>query len=204
MFVVGLGMVGIGTQTELVSLRRALLTAYLAFIEKLLNLDVSMQYRVVTCGEEVHRTQSSSCRSYSISYCYEPVAYNRVALTEYFQHRNVEKLYLNQGNYCSASPTDRMIDPSVHQPIGIPLRTRQDSSSMSVKRSPRFHLPTIPLRLRRVGPSHMTSACWLQALRLHYRALSSERSAESLFTGTSLISTTCWSIRGRRELRAKP
>jgi nitrite reductase (NAD(P)H) len=25
------------------------------------------------------------------------VAYNRVALTDYFQHRNVEKLYLNQG-----------------------------------------------------------------------------------------------------------
>lgn len=25
------------------------------------------------------------------------VAYNRVALTEYFQHRNVEKLYLNKG-----------------------------------------------------------------------------------------------------------
>lgn len=27
------------------------------------------------------------------------VAYNRVALTEYFQHRNVEKLYLNQGTH---------------------------------------------------------------------------------------------------------
>lgn len=25
------------------------------------------------------------------------LAYNRVALTEYFQHRSVEKLYLNQG-----------------------------------------------------------------------------------------------------------
>ena len=31
--------------------------------------------------------------------CIDPrlVAYNRVALTDYFQHRNVEKLYLNQG-----------------------------------------------------------------------------------------------------------
>ncbi|KAI0086009.1 nitrite reductase [Irpex rosettiformis] len=58
-FVVGLGMVGI------------------AFIEKILNLDTSMKYKVVTCGEESH------------------LAYNRVSLTDYFQHRNVEKLYLN-------------------------------------------------------------------------------------------------------------
>lgn len=26
------------------------------------------------------------------------LAYNRVALTDYFQHRSVEKLYLNQGD----------------------------------------------------------------------------------------------------------
>lgn len=29
------------------------------------------------------------------------LAYNRVALTEYFQHRSVEKLYLNDGGYLS-------------------------------------------------------------------------------------------------------
>ncbi|OCH89826.1 nitrite reductase [Obba rivulosa] len=62
-FVVGLGMVGI------------------AFIEKLLNLDTAGQYRIVTCGEEMH------------------LAYNRVALTEYFQHRSVEKLYLNSAEW---------------------------------------------------------------------------------------------------------
>ncbi|KAI6106917.1 hypothetical protein EDD16DRAFT_1489574 [Pisolithus croceorrhizus] len=50
----------------------------IAFIEKMLNLDEARHYRVVTCGEEAH------------------LAYNRVALTEYFQHRSVEKLYLNQ------------------------------------------------------------------------------------------------------------
>ncbi|KAI6107610.1 hypothetical protein EDD17DRAFT_629483 [Pisolithus thermaeus] len=50
----------------------------IAFIEKILNLDEARHYRVVTCGEEAH------------------LAYNRVALTEYFQHRSVEKLYLNQ------------------------------------------------------------------------------------------------------------
>ncbi|KAG5728415.1 Nitrite reductase [NAD(P)H] [Termitomyces sp. T112] len=58
-FVVGLGMVGI------------------AFIEKLLNLDVDQKYFIVTCGEESH------------------LAYNRVGLTEYFEHRNIEDLYLN-------------------------------------------------------------------------------------------------------------
>ncbi|KAK7058498.1 hypothetical protein VNI00_002132 [Paramarasmius palmivorus] len=49
----------------------------IAFIEKLLGLDEAKRYRIVTCGEEDH------------------LAYNRVALTEYFQHRSVEKLYLN-------------------------------------------------------------------------------------------------------------
>ncbi|KAJ7145360.1 nitrite reductase [Mycena crocata] len=58
-FVAGLGMVGI------------------AFIEKLLNLDVDKKYFIVTCGEEQY------------------FAYNRVGLTEYFEHRNVANLYLN-------------------------------------------------------------------------------------------------------------
>ncbi|KAG1902240.1 uncharacterized protein F5891DRAFT_1025513 [Suillus fuscotomentosus] len=50
----------------------------IAFIEKMLTLDEAKRYRLVTCGEESH------------------LAYNRVALTDYFQHRSVEKLYLNQ------------------------------------------------------------------------------------------------------------
>lgn len=50
----------------------------IAFIEKMLALDPDKRYRLVTCGEESH------------------LAYNRVALTDYFQHRSVEKLYLNQ------------------------------------------------------------------------------------------------------------
>ncbi|KAI0353217.1 nitrite reductase [Trametes cingulata] len=53
----------------------------IAFIEKLLDLDTAHQYRIVTCGEETH------------------LAYNRVALTEYFQHRNIEKLYLNPADW---------------------------------------------------------------------------------------------------------
>ncbi|WVF71032.1 nitrite reductase [NAD(P)H], large subunit [Kwoniella sp. CBS 6097] len=57
--VVGLGMVGI------------------AFIEKMLTLDVQGKYFIRTCGEE------------------PTLAYNRVGLTEYFQHRNIEDLYLN-------------------------------------------------------------------------------------------------------------
>ncbi|KAJ2923968.1 hypothetical protein H1R20_g13130, partial [Candolleomyces eurysporus] len=49
----------------------------IAFIEKMLGLDDKGKYFIVTCGEEKH------------------FAYNRVGLTEYFEHRNVENLYLN-------------------------------------------------------------------------------------------------------------
>ncbi|EPS95679.1 hypothetical protein FOMPIDRAFT_57024 [Fomitopsis schrenkii] len=87
-FVVGLGMVGI------------------AFIEKLLNLDAASEYRIVTCGEEVH------------------LAYNRVALTEYFQHRSIERLYLNPPNWYATQDSNRFtfyvgetvikIDPDTH------------------------------------------------------------------------------------------
>ncbi|KAF7300645.1 NAD(P)H nitrite reductase [Mycena chlorophos] len=50
----------------------------IAFIEKLLNLDAERKkYLVVTCGEENY------------------FAYNRVGLTDYFEHRNVASLYLN-------------------------------------------------------------------------------------------------------------
>ncbi|KAI0820586.1 nitrite reductase [Trametes gibbosa] len=86
--VVGLGMVGI------------------AFIEKLLDLDTTQQYRIVTCGEESH------------------LAYNRVALTEYFQHRNIEKLYLNPAEWYAKQDPKRFsfhvgeavvsLDPSTH------------------------------------------------------------------------------------------
>ncbi|KAJ7512051.1 nitrite reductase [Mycena galericulata] len=69
-FVAGLGMVGI------------------AFIEKLLNLDVQKKYFVVTCGEEQH------------------FAYNRVGLTEYFEHRNVENLYLNPPSWYAEQQPD--------------------------------------------------------------------------------------------------
>ncbi|KAK7019045.1 NAD(P)H nitrite reductase [Favolaschia claudopus] len=70
-FVAGLGMVGI------------------AFIEKILALDVQKKYFVVTCGEEQH------------------FAYNRVGLTEYFEHRNIENLYLNPPSwYAAQQPED--------------------------------------------------------------------------------------------------
>ncbi|PIL30050.1 hypothetical protein GSI_07962 [Ganoderma sinense ZZ0214-1] len=53
----------------------------IAFIGKLLGLDTAQRYRVITCGEETH------------------LAYNRVALTDYFQHRNIEKLYLESPDW---------------------------------------------------------------------------------------------------------
>ncbi|KAL2016862.1 hypothetical protein VTK56DRAFT_2896 [Thermocarpiscus australiensis] len=50
----------------------------IAFIEKLLKLDArTREYNIVVVGEEPH------------------VAYNRVGLTSFFQHRKVEDLYLN-------------------------------------------------------------------------------------------------------------
>jgi nitrite reductase (NAD(P)H) len=47
----------------------------IAFIEKLLGLDSQKKYFIITCGEEVH------------------LAYNRVGLTEYFEHRNVTSFH---------------------------------------------------------------------------------------------------------------
>ncbi|KAF8641373.1 hypothetical protein AX16_009994 [Volvariella volvacea WC 439] len=61
----------------------------IAFIEKLLNLDDKKKYLIITCGEEPH------------------LAYNRVGLTEYFEHRNVENLYLNPPSWYAAQQPDR-------------------------------------------------------------------------------------------------
>ncbi|GAA98797.1 uncharacterized protein L969DRAFT_50632 [Mixia osmundae IAM 14324] len=78
----------------------------IAFIEKMLNLDTEGKYFIVTCGEEQH------------------LAYNRVGLTEYFEHRNVDDLLLNPPSwYAKHSPsrfayhlgeTVLKIDPEAH------------------------------------------------------------------------------------------
>lgn len=63
-----------------------------AFIEKLLKLDTrSREYDVVVIGEEPH------------------LAYNRVGLTSFFDHRKVENLYLNpQDWYTSHAPENKL------------------------------------------------------------------------------------------------
>lgn len=54
------------------------------FSEKLLKLDVKRrEYDVIVIGEENH------------------LAYNRVGLTSFFQHRKVENLYLNPEDWVS-------------------------------------------------------------------------------------------------------
>ncbi|KAI9789515.1 MAG: hypothetical protein M1833_002302 [Piccolia ochrophora] len=59
----------------------------IAFIEKLLKLDAKRrEYNVVVIGEEAH------------------VAYNRVGLTAFFQHRKVEDLYLNPKDWYASMP----------------------------------------------------------------------------------------------------
>jgi len=59
----------------------------ISFIEKLLKLDVKRrEYDIIVIGEEPH------------------LAYNRVGLTSFFQHRQVENLYLNPKEWYSAMP----------------------------------------------------------------------------------------------------
>ncbi|KAI6028258.1 hypothetical protein EDC04DRAFT_2899029 [Pisolithus marmoratus] len=79
--VVGLGMVGI------------------AFIEKILNLDEARHYRIRGSPwlSRLRRTAETH------------LAYNRVALTEYFQHRSVEKLYLNQVEWYAQQDPEHFI-----------------------------------------------------------------------------------------------
>ncbi|KAK7753894.1 hypothetical protein SLS62_004260 [Diatrype stigma] len=64
----------------------------IAFIEKLLKLDArAREYDVVVIGEEPH------------------LAYNRVGLTGFFQHRKVENLYLNPEEwYASHAPENKL------------------------------------------------------------------------------------------------
>lgn len=58
-----------------------------AFIEKLLKLDVKRrEYDITVIGEEPH------------------LAYNRVGLTSFFQHREAENLYLNPASWYASMP----------------------------------------------------------------------------------------------------
>ncbi|KAF2089627.1 nitrite reductase [Saccharata proteae CBS 121410] len=59
----------------------------ISFIEKLMKLDVKRrEYDIIVIGEEPH------------------LAYNRVGLTSFFQHRQVENLYLNPKEWYSSMP----------------------------------------------------------------------------------------------------
>jgi nitrite reductase (NAD(P)H) len=59
----------------------------ISFIEKLMKLDVNRrEYDVIVIGEEPH------------------LAYNRVGLTSFFQHREVENLYLNPASWYASMP----------------------------------------------------------------------------------------------------
>lgn len=59
----------------------------IAFIEKLMKLDVKRrEYDIIVIGEEAH------------------LAYNRVGLTSFFEHRQVENLYLNPESWYSSMP----------------------------------------------------------------------------------------------------
>ncbi|KAH7909470.1 hypothetical protein BJ138DRAFT_1066987 [Hygrophoropsis aurantiaca] len=83
----------------------------IAFIEKMLNLDEPKRYRIVTCGEELH------------------LAYNRVALTDYFQHRSVEKLYLNQVDWYAQQDPDRFVFHTGEQVTSLNTDARSVTTS---------------------------------------------------------------------------
>lgn len=60
--------------------------------EKIIKLDAkNRQYDIVVIGEEAH------------------VAYNRVGLTSFFEHREVEQLYLNPKEWVSAKEYKQII-----------------------------------------------------------------------------------------------
>ncbi|KAH7886820.1 hypothetical protein F5I97DRAFT_1058573 [Phlebopus sp. FC_14] len=88
-----------------------------AFIEKMLNLDEAKRYRLVTCGEEAH------------------LAYNRVALTDYFQHRSVEKLYLNKVEWYAQQDPQRFLFYTSEQVTAIDT----DAHAITTSNGRRIH-----------------------------------------------------------------
>jgi nitrite reductase (NAD(P)H) len=89
----------------------------LAFIEKLLQSDEEgRRYSVVTCGEEPF------------------VAYNRVGLTEYFQHRNIEELYLNDLSWYAEQEPERF---QFHIGEAVSRRVRRSGDARSSNWLPR-------------------------------------------------------------------
>lgn len=102
-----------------------------AFIEKLLKLDDRRQeYSILVLGEEPH------------------IAYNRVGLTSYFEHREVEKLYLNPKSWYddqySLGKLNYMLSTTVAG-INPTTRTITTHSSISVPATPiTTHYPVSP------------------------------------------------------------
>ncbi|GJN72012.1 nitrite reductase [NAD(P)H] [Purpureocillium lilacinum] len=63
----------------------------IAFIEKLLKYDArTREYNITVLGEESH------------------LAYNRVGLTSFFEHRKIENLYLNPAEWYTSAPKDAL------------------------------------------------------------------------------------------------
>ncbi|KAF2713172.1 nitrite reductase [Pleomassaria siparia CBS 279.74] len=84
----------------------------ISFIEKLMKLDIKRrEYDVIVIGEEPH------------------LAYNRVGLTSFFQHRVVENLYLNPKEWYSSMP-----EGSLNYHLNT-LVTSIDSSNKTVQTS---------------------------------------------------------------------
>lgn len=84
----------------------------IAFVEKLLKFDAKRrEYEVIVIGEEPH------------------LAYNRVGLTSFFQHREVEELYLNPADWYESMPEN-----SLNYHLNTPV-TSIDTDAKVVKTS---------------------------------------------------------------------
>jgi nitrite reductase (NAD(P)H) len=120
-FVVGLGMVGIGQSLIAAALSHDFqLIECPAFIEKLLNLDEEQKLYIVTAGEEPHFAYNRVRASISSPFCRRTLTLvAQVGLTEYFQHRSVADLYLQTPSWYAEHAPSRFTFHLGEQVISI-------------------------------------------------------------------------------------
>lgn len=145
----------------------------IAFIEKMLKLDEAGEYHVQTCGEEDH------------------LAYNRVGLTEYFEHR-VSRLPLLLPRpliFDSSLLRRTSLDCIYSPPAGTPNNLQNDSLSRREKKSSKSTRQTRRFTPRKATLTNTTSSSSQLARTVLYHLTSSRklRRREFSFIATSRI-----------------
>lgn len=160
-----------------------------AFIEKLLNLDTRMKYKVVTCGEEMPCVYTSSLVHHA---CYllvlsglQPGRADRLLPAPECREALLEPRYVNNG--------PERIKPSHYrrrfQRTGTPRKTRHAFSFSRARPSPRLIPRPTLLQLTRAEPFRTISAFLLQDRTPPCRALPVHPRRASSCTAISRIST---------------